>query len=74
MLVCHCHRVTDRELRDAARRGEFRLDCASRACLAGSGCGGCRSLVESIVEAEERRCAPSAPAVYVPLGALARPT
>jgi len=45
MLVCHCYGVTDRDIRDAVRRGD-------EATVAGTGCGGCLSMVESLVAAE----------------------
>ena len=50
MLVCHCHAVCDRTIRrhvaDGARSGhEIR-----RACGAGGGCGGCRPVIEELIE------------------------
>jgi bacterioferritin-associated ferredoxin len=56
MLVCHCHALTDRDIRRAVR--------ATRACNvaevgdhcgAATGCGGCHDLVAEIVQAEKRR-------------------
>ncbi len=53
MIVCHCHAVTDREIRAAAR------DCGARTCedikqvcSAGGDCGGCTSRVQMIVQGE----------------------
>lgn len=52
MLVCHCHCVTDKTIRDAIRRGACSASAVGDACGAGTGCGGCRELVEGIVESE----------------------
>ena len=53
MLVCHCHRVSDREIRAAVRGGACTLDDVANQCGAGSGCGGCQPVVEEIL-ADER--------------------
>jgi len=66
MLVCHCHSVTDRTIRDAVRAGADDANAVGSACGAGTGCGGCRKLVECIVEAERQ-----APAVAKPKHCLA---
>ncbi len=65
MLVCHCHCVTEREIRDAVRRGADSAAAVGSVCGATTGCGGCRDLVEVIVDAEReepvekpRSCAP----------------
>jgi NAD(P)H-nitrite reductase large subunit len=53
MIVCHCHGVSDRQIRAAVRfEGAACVDDVSAACDAGSGCGGCLPLVEEILEAE----------------------
>jgi len=52
MIVCHCHAITDREIRTAARQGAVTADLVSDQCGAGGGCGGCRELVEEIVREE----------------------
>ncbi len=52
MLVCHCHSVTDRAIREAVRGGAQTADCIRAACGAGDGCGGCSELVECIVLSE----------------------
>ena len=52
MLVCHCHGVSDRTIRESARRGARTVDDVARACGAGRSCGGCRALVSAILESE----------------------
>ena len=48
MIICHCHAVSDRELREAAGRGETCADVA-RSCRAGSACHGCLPAVQQIL-------------------------
>ena len=48
MIICHCHGVSDRELREAAGRGEACADVA-RSCRAGSACHGCMPAVLEIL-------------------------
>lgn len=52
MLVCHCHAVNDRTIRDAIRRGACSVQEVGEACGAATGCGGCHAEVEGIVESE----------------------
>ncbi len=52
MIVCHCRKVTDREIRRCVRAGVTSPCAVSDACGAGAGCGGCRPLVNKIVESE----------------------
>ncbi len=54
MIVCHCHGVTDREIRDSVRCGARSCDDVADSCGAGSGCGGCQELVAEIVASERR--------------------
>jgi bacterioferritin-associated ferredoxin len=54
MIVCHCHGVTDREIRASVHCGARNCADVAETCGAGSGCGGCRSLVAEIVSAEKR--------------------
>jgi bacterioferritin-associated ferredoxin len=58
MIVCHCHGVTDREIRNTVQCGARNCADVAEACGASSGCGGCESLVAEIVHSElhgERR-------------------
>ncbi|HCP48054.1 MAG TPA: hypothetical protein DIU15_18590 [Deltaproteobacteria bacterium] len=59
MRVCHCHAVTDRELRSAVRSAAEGGEKSSCALLAGSSCGGCLPLVEEITEQVLTECAGS---------------
>ena len=54
MIVCHCHRVTDREIRACVRGGARSCEDVGDACGAGTGCGGCVPLVHDLVQ-ESRR-------------------
>ncbi len=53
MIVCHCHRVSDRQIRCAVREGAASVAEIGRSCGAGTGCGGCRPEVSAILQAEE---------------------
>lgn len=55
MIVCHCHGVTDREIRACVQNGACSPDDVGDHCGASTGCGGCRSLVAEIVQGERRR-------------------
>jgi bacterioferritin-associated ferredoxin len=57
MIVCHCHGVTDREIRASVQNGARTCADIADGCGAGSGCGGCASLVAEIVQGERRRLA-----------------
>jgi len=60
MIVCHCFCVSDREIRQCARAGSHSVSEVGRACEAGTGCGGCRPEIASILEAEHAlRAAPT---------------
>jgi nitrite reductase (NADH) large subunit len=49
MLVCHCHRVTDRDIRAHIRGGSNTPAQVARTCRAGTCCGGCMPLISQIV-------------------------
>lgn len=55
MIVCHCHGVTDREIRSLVQQGAKSCDDVAACCGASAGCGGCESLVAEIVHGERRR-------------------
>jgi bacterioferritin-associated ferredoxin len=55
MIVCHCHGVTDREIRACMQNGARTCTDVAASCGAGAGCGGCQSLVAEIVHGERRR-------------------
>lgn len=52
MLVCHCHRVHDRTIRDVARSGARTPEEVGQACGAGTGCGGCKPLIAGLIVRE----------------------
>lgn len=54
MIVCHCHKVSDREIRSAVREGATTVDAVGAKVAAGTGCGGCRPLIDSLVDSESR--------------------
>ena len=65
MLVCHCHALTDRDIRRAVRStGACSVAEVGDQCGAATGCGGCHDLVAEIVAGERRRLA-----VYKAVGA-----
>lgn len=50
MLVCHCRAVTDRQIEAAALCGAGSVREIVQACGAGGVCGGCRPVIEEILE------------------------
>ena len=50
MLVCHCKRVCDRMVRDAVTKGARSAEEVGAACRAGTGCGGCLPLIDSLID------------------------
>jgi len=56
MLVCHCHALTDRDIRRAVRNtGACSVAEVGDHCGAAIGCGGCYEVVDEIVACEKRR-------------------
>ena len=49
MLVCHCHRICDRTIRESIRQGARSIDEVGVACRAGTGCGGCRPAIAGLL-------------------------
>ena len=41
MIICHCHRVSDREVREACASGAGRIRAVASCTRAGTQCGGC---------------------------------
>jgi len=60
MRVCHCHNITDRDIRSAVRSAAAGGSESSCALLAGSSCGGCMPLVEEITDSVLAECASAA--------------
>jgi bacterioferritin-associated ferredoxin len=51
MLVCHCKGVSEREIRRAIQSGACTRRDVARECGAGSVCGGCRPVVDELLDA-----------------------
>ncbi len=58
MLVCHCRRVSDREIRAVVRQGSTSVRDVCKASGAGTCCGGCMPAVKNIVQEEGKRALP----------------
>ena len=66
MRICHCHAVSDREIRAAAQSGATTIGHVARACRAGGGCGGCIPAIREILEQTPRCGLPMIPSAPVP--------
>jgi bacterioferritin-associated ferredoxin len=55
MIVCHCMGVSDRSVRRAIQEGASTRRDVARACRAGTGCGGCRPLLDRLLASERDR-------------------
>jgi bacterioferritin-associated ferredoxin len=49
LLVCHCHQICDRTIRECIRDGARSIDEVGRSCEAGTGCGGCRPAIGALL-------------------------
>ena len=54
MIICHCHHVTDRQIKSAIADGASTLQAVSDACGAGSGCGGCSNEIAAMLFKQRR--------------------
>ena len=50
MLVCHCHAVNDATIRRCVNAGARSPNEIREACGAGGGCGGCRPVIDRLIE------------------------
>ena len=50
MLVCHCHRVSDRAVDQVLEAGATRVGQVVRATRAGTDCGGCLPALRAACE------------------------
>jgi bacterioferritin-associated ferredoxin len=50
MLVCHCKGVTERDVRRAIESGACTPRAVARTCGAGSMCGGCRPVIDELLD------------------------
>ena len=51
MVVCHCKAVSDRTVNAAIASGARSVSEVTSRCTAGGGCGGCHTLLQSLIEA-----------------------
>lgn len=61
MLVCHCKGVFEREVRGAIEAGASTPYAVARECGAGSLCGGCRPLIDELIDMHAPACAAPCP-------------
>ena len=52
MIVCHCHAISDRVVRNCVQEGCASLEAIAAATGAGTCCGGCRDALVEIVDEE----------------------
>jgi NAD(P)H-nitrite reductase large subunit len=52
LLVCHCHRICDRTIRETIREGARSIAEVGASCRAGTGCGGCRPAIAGLLQAQ----------------------
>jgi bacterioferritin-associated ferredoxin len=52
VLVCHCNRVRDDDIRACVREGASSVAEVKLGCRAGTRCGGCLPMVERLVRLE----------------------
>jgi bacterioferritin-associated ferredoxin len=50
MLVCHCFVIRASDVQSAIARGARTPGDVARACRAGGGCGGCRPVIEELID------------------------
>lgn len=55
MIVCHCHALTDRDIRATARACGACPNAVQQGCGAGAVCGGCKPQVELILKSLSHR-------------------
>jgi bacterioferritin-associated ferredoxin len=53
MILCHCMGVSDKSVRRAIQCGASSVRDVARACGAGTGCGGCRPLIQELIRTEQ---------------------
>lgn len=62
-ILCHCHGVNERKIRQAIDRGARSVEAIGEACRAGTTCGGCRPSLEELLHGAGWRgpyCSPAA--------------
>lgn len=51
MVVCHCHAINDRRIREEVASGALDAAALAERCGAGTRCGSCVPVVEAILAA-----------------------
>jgi len=59
MLVCHCKGLSDRDVERTIRSGACSRGELARACGAGTVCGGCRPLIDQLLDAHAAPAEPT---------------
>jgi bacterioferritin-associated ferredoxin len=59
LLVCHCHRICDRTIRESIAEGARSIAEIGASCRAGTGCGGCRPAIAGLLRDQEDPARPS---------------
>jgi bacterioferritin-associated ferredoxin len=59
LLVCHCHRICDRTIRESIREGARSIAEIGDTCRAGTGCGGCRPAIAGLLRDHGEPARPS---------------
>ena len=72
MLVCHCHAVSERKVREALAKGACTRLQVMRACRAGSRCGGCHPVIDELIARHAALTRATSPPVANPELAAAR--
>ena len=52
MIICHCHNVTDKQIREIVKKGAKSLKEVGCACEACTECKGCAKAVREIIDEE----------------------
>ena len=53
MIVCVCHRVSEKEVNKAIKNGATSVSDVARACKAGTDCGACCCEIRDMLRAKE---------------------
>ena len=56
MIVCICHRVSDRDIEREARLGCASFDALQQALRVGTGCGACTGCAQDVFARSARPC------------------